>query len=666
MSTRSITDLIKYVTTDYKKYAKTFTVSELVKILKKLSDSYYNTDTNLVSDEIYDNLKDLLESKDPEHPYLSEIGAPIKGTKTKVKLPYEMGSLTKIKPSTGDLEKWIVKYEGPYILSDKLDGASAQLYKNNNGKLFLYSRGDGNEGQDISHLISKFFEAELLDNLPKGTSVRGELIITKKNFSKISSYMKNARNAVAGLVNSKTVDRKIAHLTDFVSYGILYPKYNQKKQMELLKTYGFNVVKYEIVKKISDNIFETYLLERKKKSLYEMDGIVCVDNSKIYEQTGGHPDHMFAFKMVLDDQTTIATVVEVEWNVSMDGFLKPRIKIEPVDLMGTTVTYATGHNAKFIVDGKIGPNAQIKIIRSGDVIPYVLEIVKPAKSPQMPPFKCKWNDTNVDLIIDEKNEKLGNAIKLKLLVHFTSTMGIKFLGKGILEKFINNKIDTVAKILKTKPKDLEKIDGLGEKSIKKIYEEIDRAFDEVELATLMDASHKFGRGMGTRKMEEVLNKYPHILSEENSEDELIEKILLVPGFAERSAKLFAKNFKEFKKFFDELAKIRDMNRFILAKSNITSSDSDSDSDADSDSESDSDNNKLEGEKIVFTQIRDPSLEKFIKKNGGKVTTSVTGNTTLVVHKDGADISKGKIQEAIKKGIKTMSISEFKKKFNMAS
>lgn len=665
MSDRSIKNLIKYVTTDYESYAKTFTVTELVKILTKLSDSYYNTDNSLVPDEIYDDLKDLLEAKDPEHPFLSEVGAPVKGEKLKVKLPYEMGSLTKIKPNTGDLERWVGKYKGPYVLSDKLDGASAQLYKNSSGKIFLYSRGDGNEGQNISHLIDYFFTDATLKKLPNSTSVRGELIISKKNFTKISSYMKNARNAVAGLVNSKTVDKKIANLTEFVSYGILYPKYKCSVQLELLKSYGFEVVENDIVKKISDGIFEKYLLERKKKCPYEMDGIVCVDNSNIYEETGGHPNHMFAFKMVLDDQTAVATVVEVEWNVSMDGFLKPRIKIKPVDLMGTTVTFATGHNAKFIVDKKIGPGAKIKIIRSGDVIPYVLSIVKPAKSPQLPSFKCKWNSTEVDLIINEKNKEVDDQIKLKLLKHFMKTMKIKFLGEGILEKFVNNGVDTVAKILKAKPQDFEKIDGLGKKSIGKIYDEINRAFDEVELQTLMDASHKFGRGMGTRKMEEILTMYPNILSEENTEDELIEKILMVPGFAEKTATLFAKNFKDFKKFFDELAKIRDMNRFLLIKSSNLNSDTDTDSSSDNmDSDGSDDSKPLEGEKIVFTQIRDANLEKFIKNSGGKVTTSVTGNTTLVVHKDGADESKGKIQEAIKKGIKTMSVTEFKKKYNI--
>lgn len=64
-----------------------------------------------------------------------------------------MGSLTKIKPKTGALDKWCKKYEGPYIISDKLDGASVQLYKDKKGNIMLYSRGKSIEGQDISHLI---------------------------------------------------------------------------------------------------------------------------------------------------------------------------------------------------------------------------------------------------------------------------------------------------------------------------------------------------------------------------------------------------------------------------------------------------------------------------------------------------------------------------------
>src|ERR1700744_2630035 len=120
---KKIDDIIK----NPKKYATAVDVTELEKTLRYLSNKYYNTGKSVVSDEIFDLLKDVLKERDPANPFLGEIGAPI--NKSKVKLPFPMGSLDKIKPETKELEKWINKYEGPYVLSDKLDGTSAQFYK---------------------------------------------------------------------------------------------------------------------------------------------------------------------------------------------------------------------------------------------------------------------------------------------------------------------------------------------------------------------------------------------------------------------------------------------------------------------------------------------------------------------------------------------------------
>lgn len=655
MPDRKIRELINFIRTDYTKYSKTFTVTEIVKILKKLSDVYYNTEENLVPDVVYDDLKELLEKKDFENPFLSEVGAPIKGTKEKVKLPFGMGSLTKIKPETGDLEKWEKKYKGPFIISDKLDGVSAQLYKDKKGNTFLYTRGNGTEGQDISHLIPYFVDKDILNDLEKETSVRGELIMSKANFEKVSSYMKNSRNAVAGLVNSKTVDAKIAKLTEFITYSVLSPKMKQSKQIKTLEDYGFKVVTNTKMTKMTNDKLKEYLMKRKEKTDYEMDGIVCVDDSGVYEQTDAYPDHAFAFKMMLDNQVAIAEVVEVEWNVSKNWLIKPRVKIVPVDLTGTTVTYATGHNAKFISDSKLGPGAKIKIVRSGDVIPYILEIIKGAKTAQMPSFKYKWNETEVDIIADKNDKTAAKTVNLKLLVHFFSTMGVKYLAEGILSKFVDTGIDSVAKILKAKPKDFKDIEGLGDKSIKKIYDEISRAFNEVELPIFMYASHEFGRGMGSRVLEDVLAIHPQILMETNTEKELFEKIQKVPNFAEKRAKLFVENFMNFKKFYEEIGKIIDLTRFeIINTDNL-----------DSDSDNDSEDKLFAKQKIVFTQVRDTDIEKFIKKNGGQVMSDVSSNTTILIHKDGADISKGKLQKASKiKTILLISLSEFKKKYNI--
>jgi NAD-dependent DNA ligase len=638
---------LKLIKIDHKTHIPEFTIEELVKTLKKLADAYYNTGKNMVTDEIYDYVKETLEIKDPENSLLEEVGAPIKGTKEKVKLPFEMGSLSKVKPGDDTLDKWKKKFYGPYIVSDKLDGASAQLYKDPLGHTFLYSRGDGTEGQNISHLIQYVIDKKVLNKLPKNVSIRGELVISKKNFNKISSYMKNARNAVSGLVNSKTVDIKIAKITDFVTYAILHPRYSQNNQMILLEELGFNVVIFKKMNDLTEDNLKKYLIERKKKSLYEMDGIVCIDDSKIYDHKGGYPDYAFAFKMQTDDQIIIANVIKVIWNPSKNGLLKPKVQITPVDLFGTTITYATAFNAKYVVDNKIGPGAKIKITKGGEVIPDILEVTKAAKNgAQLPEIKHKWNDSGVDFIMTDLDGEGGNVVTTKLLTHFFKTMGVKFLSEGIMTKLVDDGYDTVVKILKANKTKLSNIEGLGEKGINKIYDEIDRAFEEADVVTFMAASHKFGKGFGEKKIREIINVYPNILNEGWKKEKMVKNILEVDGFSDKLAGEFAEHFSDFIKFYKELSKIKDLTRF-------------------DNPESTSDEEQLfEGKSIVFTGFRDKDLEKTIISMGGKVTTSVSKNTFIVICKDDTDKSSSKLVKAEENGTKIMTKSEFIKKYDL--
>jgi DNA ligase (NAD+) len=637
---------IKKLTENPKKYAQILPVSDLVDLLEYLSDAYYNTGEAIVSDETYDLLIEILRVKDPENKYLKNVGAKIKGTKEIVKLPFEMGSLTKIKPGKEELSKWISKYKGPYYLSDKEDGVSAQIYKNQTGEIFMYSRGDGVEGQNISHLLKYVVSKNMIKNIPNGTSIRGELIINKQNFKKIEKTMKNARNAVAGLVNAKNFNEDVAKITDFIAYAILSPRLYYHEQFKRLEDLGFKTVVYKKVEadKLTEKILENYLLERRKNSDYEMDGIVCVDDSKIYPHMGGYPEYAFAFKMLLPDQIATTVVKKVDWNPSKDGYLKPRIEINPVDLLGTTVTYATAFNAKYIVDNKIGPGAKIKIVRSGDVIPYILEVTEGAKEPQLPEFPYKWNSTKVDLILKDENDSNGmQIVTIKLLVHFFSTIGVKYLSEGIITKLVENGYDSVEKILKGEKKKLSKIDGMGEKMYDKIYAEIDRAFDEIPLEVFMGASNKLGRGLNSKKLKEVINMYPEIIKETGEDEKkLYNKIIKVSGFSDTLSELFSNNFKSFKKFYNEISKIKDLSRFEkieIKKDGI-----------------------FNGKSIAFTGFRDAELEKFITDNGGKVTSSVSSNTFLLVYVDNADTSSNKFTTAKEKNIKIIKKTDFVKEY----
>ena len=144
-------------------------------MLDESQKSYYNDSENvLMSDNEYDIIKEYMEEKYPKNKVLKQIGAPIH-EKNKVKLPYYMASMDKIKPDTKALEKWREQYNGTLCIVAKLDGVSG-LYSTENNEQKLYTRGNGEVGQDISHLIP-FLR---LPSTPDIT-IRGELIMKEIN-----------------------------------------------------------------------------------------------------------------------------------------------------------------------------------------------------------------------------------------------------------------------------------------------------------------------------------------------------------------------------------------------------------------------------------------------------------------------------------------------------
>ncbi len=643
---KDISNIISTVISDPEKYAKSISIDELVNLLKDLSHYYYNTDESLVPDSVFDILKDTLEERDPKNKYLEVVGTPV--TKDKVSLPYPMASLNKIKPETKVLEAWLKDFgTGPYVLSDKIDGVSGLLYKKNN-KFRLFTRGDSTSGQDITHLIPYLLGGRYQPGkIPDGTAIRGEIIMSKDTFKTVKDQYKNARNTVAGLVNSKNFSVELAKITEFIGYSVVHPKFKQEEQMKKLKEWGFPTVTYKVYKKneLTYDALKQYLQDRRKSSKYEVDGIVVIDSSEAYDAKVNNPTYGFAFKMVLDDQVADVVVKDITWSVTRLGYLKPVVNIEPVNLVGVTIKNATAHNAKFIVDNKLGPGAVIKIVRSGDVIPYIMKVIKPADKAKMPTVPYKWNASGVDLVVQDVHGASKNVIIIKTITHFFKVLGVKFISEGIVTKLVDAGYTTVKSVITADPDKLADIDGIGDKLIKKIYDGMKTAFETTDLQTLMAASAVFGRGFGTKKIKPILDMYPNIMNEKWTKKEIKEKVLEIQGFEEVTAEQFSNNFDNFLKFFDELTKIQTINIAHLKKQKAVKKKG----------------LLFDGKKVVFTGFRNQELEDFIVNNSGSVTTSVSINTILVVY---SDTTSGKYEKAVELNIPVLTQEEFKKKYKL--
>ena len=171
--------------------------------------------------------------------------------------------------------------------------------------------------------------------------------------------------------------------------------------------------------------------------------------------------------MVLSDQSAEAKVLDVLWSASK--MVQTRVQIEEVNIGGVKINYATGFNAKFIEDNKIGVGAVIKIIRSGDVIPKIEEVITPAETPLMPKEKYTWNETHVDIMLENKED--DKTVKLKNIAGFFKTLDVEGLGEGNIKKIIEAGGNSISKII-TMTISLMKVEGFKEKMATKIYNSI--------------------------------------------------------------------------------------------------------------------------------------------------------------------------------------------------
>ena len=625
---------------------------DLTNMLKLANQKYYSEDNinqnaELLTDNQYDILRDYVIEKYPTNKVAKEQHKTIKIERQPVKLPYSLMSMDKIKPDTKSLEKYKTKYSGPYVISDKLDGISA-LYSTENGKQKMYTRGNGFIGQSIDHLIEYF-------TLPKqeNITIRGEIIIKKDTFlEKYSKQYANSRNFVAGIVNNKKITEQFIDAIkdiDFVIYELINPpNLKPSQQFEYLSkiTPKLNIVvnKTLVQEDLTNEFLSNILLERRETSLYTIDGII-VNHDNVYARQDKNPEHAFAFKMVLSDQEAESQVVDIIWTASKDGLLKPRIKINPVVIGGTQINYATGFNAKYIVDNNIGVGTVVKIIRSGDVIPYIKSVTTPADKPLMPKQEYKWNATHVDIILTDIDS--DPTVEIKKITKFFKTIEVEGLGEANIKRIIDSGLKTIPDILSATPDDFMKVENFKIKMATKIYNSIHEKIDNIKLPQLAAATNIFGRGLGEKVITNILSSHPDILTSQESLEDKINKIKKINGMGEKTSRQFAENIPLFIEFLEQSNM-----KTILEKSLSNKSSK----------QQDKPEQKLNDKFIIISGFRDKEFTKQLEDLGAKIETTITKKTNLLIIKNKETIS-GKVAEAEKKNIKIMTRDEFEKTIN---
>ena len=615
------------------KYCNTINI-KLLSIFIHKAISKYEEGEPLIPDTIYDICYDILKQRNPENIIFKKVGYLDVNAKNKVNIPYYMGSMDKIKEKYGIIN-WVKKYNGPYRVSAKLDGASA-LLENKNGILKLYSRGNGTIGKDISHLI-KYIN---IPDISEDYCVRGELIISKDNFKKCSGFT-TARSMVNGLINKKkTGDVKGLELVSFE-----FLKYRKEtnmsvgEQFDIMEQLGFNTClnkKYNINELLDfgkDNTIESsnilkVLLDFRLNYGYDIDGIIITDDKRYPKTQVNNPVYSFAFKS--NGVGKITDVKKVEWNVSKHGYLIPRIQVDPINIDGNIINFTSGFNAKFIKDNFIGVGSKVRVVRSGDVIPYIIEIIQKSDTPDFPDKKYKWISSGVNIV------EVGDTKELcyKKITNFFRTLNFDNISEGIIKRLVDNGYDSIKKILLITKDQLLEMDGIQQIMSTKLYNNIHKIIDNpIDLSNLMVASLVFGRGFGLKKIDKIVKKYPNIL-EINLTVDMINDI---EGFSHKTSEQFIKNVSDFMLFLEELDFIKI--KYPEKKNGVL----------------------FQDKKIVLTGFRDNDIIKFIDDNSGTITMTISKNTYMLIIKD-SNSSSSKTQAAELLGIPIITKKQFISKY----
>jgi NAD-dependent DNA ligase len=666
--------------------------------LVEASNAYYNTNSPIISDNEFDNLVKQYENEFGDFYYL--------GTAGKEKLPVYMSSLNKIKDDNA-IENYKNKIENKIIITDKIDGLSMLVKINKKGNISLYTRGNGSEGTNISDIkdyinFGNVVFPTLKDNqiITDEILIRGEIVMPNSVFNKYKNEFANARNMVAGIINSKNKDKELLKDLTFIAYSIMtnIPEVKTyEKSLRILKRFGFNTPNYFVFEKqeVNRDILIDLLAKQKSSVDYEIDGLVLSDNILHQEKEGENPKFSVAFKV--NTEFCEAVVEYIQWNISKNNVIKPRIKIQPVKLNGVTINYVTGFNAKYIDDNQIGKGTVLNITRSGDVIPHIEKVVK-STTAEMPDIDYIWNDTFVDIIAINKN---GKEQWIKKISYMFSLLDIKGVKEYILEKLYDASIDDDNKLLSLKT--VPTLNGFKDKSSSNVLNAINELKENMTFDLLMSGSCIF-TNFGTRKVQKINKEIPIVREYIEGKIKLDKEYLISElnknGF-HKTAVLFVNNLDTYKTWYNSVK-----NYFKFTKKKIVMEEEDEEDEKSDDEkktiqglgpekqkkkiiiedneddikeiqkeikgnkvpvlhhkvmESEAMRIKLndEPQTIVFTGFRDAKLKKEAETKNFKVVNSISKKTSILVVSD-LNSKSTKTQKAEEYNIKIIDVNNFRK------
>ena len=486
-------------------------LKELTEQLNHYRDSYYNNSESLVSDKQYDDLFDELQSLEEETGIVMSnsptktVGYEVKSKLKKVKHSHPMLSLNKTK-SIDELKKFANNRD--CLLMCKMDGLTVLLTYENGELIQAETRGNGEEGEIITHNAKVFENIPIYIDYTGHLEVEGEAIIAYDDFEKINSKLpenekyKNPRNLVSGSV--RQLDSNIAaqrHIK-FIAWKVPYvikEKYAIKTMVDrfsLIEELGFETVPQVIIKSWEEHYDEyiKILKEIAQEKGFPIDGLVMTYNDISYGEslgmTGHHPKHSLAFKFYDDIYPT--ELLDVEFTMGKTGVLTPTAIFKPVEIDGTVVERASLHNISIMEELGITRKGQtVNVYKSNQIIPQIdsvedddIEITDDNMIIPVETCPICGADTK---IIQENNSKVlicaNDNCKGKLLgklVNFCSKNAINIEGMSeatlqfLIDKGWVKSFQDIYK-LDYYRENWKEYDGFGDKSVDKLLDAIENS-----------------------------------------------------------------------------------------------------------------------------------------------------------------------------------------------
>lgn len=435
------------------------TINKMKLLINQLNfyrDEYYNNSNSVISDKEYDKLYDeLVELEKQTGVHMTNsptqtVGYEVKSKLDKIKHSHPMLSLDKTK-SVDDLKHFA--RDKDCLLSLKMDGLTVLLTYDNGKLIQAETRGNGDEGELITHNAKVFENIPLEIEYSGRFEIEGEAIITYDDFEKINSKLseddkyKNPRNLASGSVrqldSSVAAQRHIKFIAWKIPFGLTTHSYG----FEIAKKWGFETVPYTMCNE--DNIEEkiSELKEIAQQKSFPIDGLVMtydnIEYGKSLGMTGHHPRHSVAYKFYDDEYET--TLRDIEYSIGKTGILTPVAIFDSVEIDGTEVSRASVHNWSMVQDLELGIGDTITVYKANAIIPQIADNLTRSGTATFPD-ECpicgdltkivKDNDTKV--IVCTNNDCQGKL--LGKLAHAASknALNIDGLSEATLDYMIND------------------------------------------------------------------------------------------------------------------------------------------------------------------------------------------------------------------------------------